>query len=30
MNLGHEAVEQGKAADTELFFSWLDKYWYPH
>lgn len=30
MNLGHEAVEQGKAADMELFFSWLDKYWYPH
>jgi len=30
MNIGYEAVEQGKSADTELFFSWLDGYWYPH
>lgn len=29
MNIG-QAVEQGKSADTELFFSWLDGYWYPH
>lgn len=30
MNLRHEAVEQGRLPDPELFFSWSDGYWYPH